>query len=70
MPGSAHHLGLGLWRAMPVGWWWVELVVILSASAFYWRRSRLNRSYGGRAGRAVAFLVALHLANSPWLSLL
>ncbi len=47
-PGSATHLGFGLWRALPVGWWFVELGAVAAGSWYYWHRSRSDRSFGGR----------------------
>ena len=67
-PGASVHLGLGLWRAMPTGWWFVELAVVGGLSAYYWYRSRSDRSFGGRAVWAIVFVLVLHIMNSPWLS--
>ncbi len=69
-PGSSVHLGLGLWRTMPLGWWFVELAVIAGFGWYYWRRSRSDGSFGGRAAAAIVVIVVLHLLNSPWLSML
>ncbi len=69
-PGSATHLGFGLWRALPVGWWFVELGAVAAGCWYYWHRSRSDRSFGGRALAAVAVILVLHLLNSPWLSAL
>ncbi len=69
-PGSTIHLCLGLWRVSPVGWWSVELAVVAAGCWYYWHRSRSDRSFGGRALGAVAVILVLHLANSPWLSML
>ena len=68
-PGSSIHLGFGLWRALPVGWWFVELGLIAACCGYYWHRSQTDRTFGGRAAAAVAVVLALHLANSPWLSM-
>ena len=67
-PGSATHLGIGLWRALPVSWWFIELGVVAAGCWYYWHRSRSDRSFGGRALAAVAVVLVLHLLNSPWLS--
>ena len=67
-PGSAVHLGIGLWVLMPHGWWVVELAVIGACGAYYWARSRASGAFGGRAGWAIAVIVALHVLNSPWVS--
>jgi membrane-bound metal-dependent hydrolase YbcI (DUF457 family) len=69
-PRSAVHFGLGLWRAMPIGWWFVELAAIAGFSWYYWHRSRSDHSFGGRAVGAIVVIVVLHLLNSPWLSVL
>jgi hypothetical protein len=67
-PNSNVHVGLGLWRLLPTGWWFLELVVILALWAFYWRRSRADATFGGRPFAVAGVLLALHLFNSPWLS--
>lgn len=69
-PGSATHLGLGLWRTLPTGWWLVELGVVAAFCWFYWSRSRVDRSFGGRAAAAIVVVLVLHVLNSPWLSAL
>lgn len=67
-PGSSTHLGLGLWQALPHGWWFVELAVIAAACWFYVMKARPSKDFGGRPMAAVAVVIALHLFNSPWLS--
>lgn len=67
-PGSDTHIGLGLWRAMPTGWWFLELGVVAAGCWYYWHRSQTDRSFGGRALAAIAVIFVLHLINSPWLS--
>lgn len=67
-PGSAIHLGVGLWGLFPVGWWFIELAVIAACLWYYWRRSRADRSFGGRAGAAILVVLLLHVVNSPWLA--
>jgi hypothetical protein len=67
-PGSQTHLGLGLWRLLPVGWWFVELAFIALCLAYYYRRSRLVGGFGYRFGGVAGVLLALHIANSPWLA--
>lgn len=69
-PGSEAHLGFGLWRTLPTGWWFVELAVVVGLVGYYWRRARGDRSFGGRASAAAGVVVALHALNSPWLSTL
>jgi LexA-binding, inner membrane-associated putative hydrolase len=67
-PGSSTHLGLGLWRTMPNGWWFVELAVIAAFLAYYWRGARQSEDYGGRPWAVAAAILAFHVLNAPWLS--
>ena len=64
-PHSPVHLGLGLWHT-PF-WWWTELAFVAAACGYYWSRARALKTFGGRAAWACLVVVALHLANSPWL---
>ena len=64
-PGSTVHLGLGLWKRLPTGWWLVELAVIAVFCAYYVARARAAKTFGGRALWACAVILALHLFNSP-----
>jgi membrane-bound metal-dependent hydrolase YbcI (DUF457 family) len=41
-PNSQTHVGLGLWRALPTGWWVVELAVIAALWMYDWRRSKTD----------------------------
>ena len=67
-PGSSIHLGFGLWRALPKGWWFVELGVIAAGVAYYWHRSRVVGSFGRRAWAVASVVVLLHVMNAPWLA--
>ena len=67
-PGSTVHLGFGLWRALPTGWWFVELAVLAAGLGYYWYRSRVDRSFGRYALAVVLTVLLLHVFNSPWLS--
>lgn len=67
-PGSGIHLGFGLWRVLPTGWWFLELAVIVLGLAYYWHRAGVERSFGGRAWAVALVVLILHLVNSPWLS--
>jgi len=67
-PGSGVHVGLGLWRMLPTGWWFVELAFLAAGLGYYWRRSRADGSFGGHAWAVVTVVVILHIINSPWLS--
>jgi hypothetical protein len=68
-PNSAAHVGFGLWRLLPVGWWLVELAVIAGLWTFYRRRSAPGAAFGGRPYAVAGVLVVLHVLNSPWLAL-
>ena len=46
-PGSNIHLGLGLWRLLLTGWWFVELSLVVVLLGYYWRRSKTDGSFGG-----------------------
>lgn len=67
-PGSEVHLGLGLWRSLPQGWWFVELAIIGVACAYYMGRARRSESFGRRPWMVTAVILALHVFKSPWLS--
>jgi hypothetical protein len=67
-PGSPIHMGLGLWRSLPTGWWFVELAVIVAGLAYYAARARRDRSFGGRPRAMAITIIVLHAVNSPWLS--
>jgi hypothetical protein len=67
-PGSATHLGFGLWRTLPTGWWFVELALIVAACAYYISRARRSGAFGRRPWLVTSVIVGLHVFNSPWLS--
>lgn len=67
-PGAHAHLGLGLWRALPTGWWFVELACIALGLGYYVARARHEGTFGRRAGWVAVVVVALHLFNAPWFS--
>ena len=67
-PGSSAHLGLGLWQALPQGWWFVELAFIALAGGYYLRTAKRTPEFGRRRIAVVAVVVLLHVFNSPWLS--
>jgi len=67
-PGSAAHVGFGLWQLAPRGWWWFELAFILACGAYYALRARRLNTFGGHWASAIAVVLVLHLSNSPWLS--
>lgn len=67
-PGSDVHLGFGLWRALPNGWWFVELAVIAAGMGYYWYRSRKIGTFGRHAWAVAGVVVLLHVMNAPWLA--
>ena len=67
-PGSAVHLGLGLWQALPTGWGFVELAMIGLAGCYYVWRASNSTNFGGRPLAVCAIILLLHISNSPWLS--
>lgn len=67
-PGSSVHLGFGLWRLLPTGWWFVELAVIIAGLGYYWLRARRDPTFGRHAWAVALIVLLLHLMNSPWLS--
>ena len=67
-PGSDVRLGLGLWRVLPTGWWWIELGVVLAGCSYYVWAARRSSEFGGRPVAVTLVIVALHIFNSPWLS--
>lgn len=67
-PGSTVHLGFGLWRSLPSGWWLVELAVVIAACAYYIRQAGRSDAFGGRPLAASGVILALHLFNAPWIS--
>lgn len=69
-PGSSTHIGLGLWKILPNGWWFVELAIIAAGWAYYVAGGRRSQTFAGRPIAVGVTLLALHLFNSPWLSAL
>ncbi|MGH9433606.1 MAG: hypothetical protein ACRD3T_18910 [Terriglobia bacterium] len=67
-PGARIHLGLGIWRRWPHGAWFFELAFIAACLAYYFRRSRVQRTFGYRAGWVCAVVIVLHVLDSPWFS--
>jgi membrane-bound metal-dependent hydrolase YbcI (DUF457 family) len=67
-PYSNAHIGLGIWRLFPTGWWVFELAFIVLCSAYYLARAKTLKTFGGRGFLAVGVVVLLHVTNSPWLS--
>lgn len=63
-PNAATHLGLGWWRSLPLGWWFIELAFIVACLAIYYVGARRDGTYGGRAGWACAVVLILHAANA------
>lgn len=69
-PRSTTHVGLGLWRALPSGWWFAELAFVVPACAYYALRAARDKTFGGRWQWACAVVLLLHVLNSPWLSMM
>jgi LexA-binding, inner membrane-associated putative hydrolase len=68
-PHSNAHVGVGLWRSLPSGWWWIELLFVAAACAYYVARAKEQKTFGGRALWACAVILLLHVSNSPQFSL-
>lgn len=66
-PGSRVHLGLGLWRLLPTGWWFFELAFIFACLAYYHHRSLAKGGFGHRFVPIAVVVFLLHVVNSPWL---
>lgn len=69
-PESSVHLGFGLWRSLPTGWWFVELAVVAAGWGYYVAKSRGSIAFGGRPLAMAVALLIFHVLNSPWLSTL
>lgn len=67
-PGSDVHLGFGLWRVLPGGWWFVELGLVALGGGYYAWKARSSGLFGGRPFAVVAVVVLLHVMNAPWLA--
>lgn len=67
-PHARVHVGIGLWRLWPHGWWWFELAFIAACCAVYLVGARRDRTFGGRPLAVCTVVLLLHLANSPWAS--
>lgn len=50
-PHSTVHLGLGIWRLLPMGWLPFELALVGLYCAYYRTRTRQLRRFGGRRPR-------------------
>jgi membrane-bound metal-dependent hydrolase YbcI (DUF457 family) len=68
-PGSSVHLGLGLWQTLPLGWWFVELAIVLMGSAYYVVRVRQQQTSLRGAFVASALVLVLHVGNFAFLRL-
>ena len=67
-PGSSVHLGIGIWRLFPTGWWLIEACFIAVCFLYYWSRSRSVATFGEHPFWILVVLLALHVVNSPWLA--
>jgi hypothetical protein len=66
-PHSSAHLGFGLWRALPQGWWFLELGAIAAGWGWYAWKARTASTFGGKPVAVGVVLAILHVMNSPWL---
>jgi membrane-bound metal-dependent hydrolase YbcI (DUF457 family) len=67
-PNSNVHLGFGLWQALPLGWWFVELGLVAVLGLYYVARARRSDDFGRRPLLVLLAVLLLHVSNSPWLS--
>ncbi|MGH9383884.1 MAG: metal-dependent hydrolase [Vicinamibacterales bacterium] len=67
-PYSSVHIGLDLERILPTGWWFVELALVAGGVFYYWTRAREQRLLGKTAWVLAAFVLIVHILNSPWFS--
>lgn len=66
-PGSSVHLGLGLSRTLPTGWWVVELTVVATGVLYYWYCDRKLHRVRPTTWALGALVFTLHFMTSPWL---
>jgi hypothetical protein len=67
-PHANVHVGIGLWRRFPIGWWWIELTFLAVGCLYYVARARTRKTFGGHALWACFVVLVLHVMNSPWFS--
>lgn len=67
-PNSSARIGLDLWRILPTGWWFVELALVAGGIVYYWQRLRKKGSLRWPGWVLAAFVLIVHILNSPWLS--
>jgi hypothetical protein len=65
-PYSSVRIGLDLWRVLPTGWWFVELALVAGGVIYYWKRRRKEGSLRVAAWALAAFVLIVHVLNSPW----
>jgi LexA-binding, inner membrane-associated putative hydrolase len=64
-PYSPIHVGLGLSQLFSRSWWFVELAIVFAGVLYYYIRSRERLTIGKWV--LVAFVLFVHILNSPWL---
>jgi hypothetical protein len=62
-PGSATRLGLGLWRTMPLGSWFVELAIVLAFAGYFVVRARRDPTVSTRPIQAAIVVLGVHVAH-------
>jgi hypothetical protein len=67
-PHSSARIGLDLWRVVPTGWWFVELALVAGGVFYYWKHLREGGGLPKAAWALVAFVLIVHILNSPRLS--
>jgi hypothetical protein len=66
-PGSSARLGIGLWRTMPVGSWFVELAIVLAFAAYFVVRARRDPAVSTRPLLAASIVLGVHVAHFAFL---
>jgi hypothetical protein len=66
-PGSSARLGLGLWRTMPVGSWFVELAIVVALGAYFVVRARRDSTVSTRPLLAAGLVLGVHVAHFAFL---
>jgi hypothetical protein len=66
-PGSSARLGLGLWRTMPTGSWFVELAIVLALAAYFVVRARRDPAVSTRPLLLAGVVLGVHVAHFAFL---
>jgi hypothetical protein len=62
-PGSSARIGLGLWRIMPIGSWFIELAIVLALGAYFVMRARRDPAVSTRPLLALGIVLAVHVSH-------